>query len=41
MVQLSPNFIWPLIGNAFLNHRQRPVVLRYPHEAIARIRIRC
>jgi len=30
-----------LIGNALLNYRQRPVVLRYPNEALSRIGIRC
>jgi hypothetical protein len=30
-------FVWPLIGNALLNHSQRPIMLRYSNEAISRV----
>ena len=32
-------FVWPLIGNALLNFRQRTIVLRYCGEAISLVGI--
>jgi hypothetical protein len=39
-VALPDIFVRPLIGDALLDFRQRPIVLRYRDEAMSHVRIR-
>jgi hypothetical protein len=41
MLGAAAVFVWPLIGNALLNFRQRTIVLCYCDEAISQFGIRC
>ena len=34
-------FVWPLIGNALLNFRERTIMTRYRNQALSDVGIRC